>query len=161
MSPDTESTAYMKQFEPEKRAVYYADDTARVYEMEHAGGDTFAGKRVVTAKAAADNSRVTLTMTYTGDPDLLQGYEITRVFVEGGRERRETAGFTQTGTFTDQAAFAANHVIRYEVTAVDKYLNRSEVCQAGAVKIEGDGLHDKSAWTEQTTFPVRARRYPQ
>lgn len=152
MSPDTESTAYMKQFEPEKRAIYYVDDTARVYEMEHAGGDTFAGKRVVTAKAAADNSRVTLTMTYTGDPDLLQGYEITRVFVEGGRERRETAGFTQTGTFTDQAAFAANHVIRYEVTAVDKYLNRSEVCQAGAVKIEGDGLHDKSAWTVSTNM---------
>ena len=153
MRPDSESTAYMKQFEPEKRAIYYVDDTARVYEMEHAGGDTFTGKQVVTANASANNSQVTLTMTYTGSSsELLQGYEITRVFIEGGQERRETAGFTQTNTFTDQAAFAANHVIRYEVTAIDKYLNRSNVCQAGTVKIEGDGLQDKSAWTASTNM---------
>ena len=61
-------------------------------------------------------------------------------------------GFTQTNTFTDLAAFAANHVIRYEVTAIDKYLNRSDVCQAGTVKIEGDGLQDKSAWTASTSL---------
>ena len=74
------------------------------------------------------------------------------MFVEGGEERRETAGFTQTDTFTDEAAFAANHVIRYEVTAIDKYLNRADVCQAGTVKIKGDGLQDKSAWTASTNM---------
>ncbi len=153
MTPDTESTAYMKQFEPEKRAVYYVDDTARVYEMEHGSGETFTGKQVVTAAASVNNSQVTLAMNYTGSSrELLQGYEIVRVFVEGGRERRETAGFTQTNTFTDQAAFAANHVIRYEVTAIDKCMNRSDVCQTGAVKIEGDGLLDKNAWTASTNM---------
>ena len=161
MRPDSESTAYMKQFEPEKRAIYYVDDTARVYEMEHTGGDTFTGKQVVTANASANNSQVTLTMTYTGSSsELLQGYEITRVFIEGGQERRETAGFTQTNTFTDQAAFAANHVIRYEVTAIDKYLNRSNVCQAGTVKIEGDGLQDKSAWTASTNMTSKEDTKP-
>lgn len=153
MRPDTESTAYMKQFEAEKRAIYYVDDTARVYEMEHAGGAGFAGKQAAAATVSENNSKVTLKMTYTGgDPELLQGYEITRVFVEGGEERRETAGFTQTDTFTDEAAFAANHVIRYEVTAIDKYLNRADVCQAGTVKIKGDGLQDKSAWTASTNM---------
>ncbi len=152
MKPDTATLAYMKQFEPEKRAIYYVDDTARVYEMEHGTGETFTGKQVVTARASADNSQVTLTMTCTGDSDLLQGYEITRVFVEEGKERRETAGFTQTGTFTDQAAFAANHVIRYEVTAIDKYMNRSQTCEAGSVKIKGDGLQDKSGWTVSTNM---------
>ena len=35
MTPDAGTAAYMKQFEPEKRAIYYVDDAARVYEMEH------------------------------------------------------------------------------------------------------------------------------
>lgn len=152
MNPNTETAAYMKQFEPEKRAIYYVDDTARIYEMEHPGEASFAGKQVVTAKASVNNSQVTLTMTCSGDPALLQGYEITRVFVEGGQERRETAGFSQDGTFTDHVAFAANHVIRYEVAAIDKYLNRSNVCEAGAVKIDGDGLLDKTAWTVSTNM---------
>lgn len=152
MKPDTATLAYMNQFEPEKRAIYYVDDMARVYEMEHGAGSGFAGKQVVTAKASADNSQVTLTMTCTGSGELLQGYEITRVFIEGGKERREVAGFTQTGVFTEQAAFAANHVIRYEVTAIDKYMNRSQVFKAGAVKIKGDGLQDKSTWTVFTNM---------
>ncbi len=152
MKPDTATLAYMKQFEPEKRAIYYVDDAARVYEMEHGTGETFEGKQIVTARASANNSQVTLTMTCTGNSELLQGYEIVRVFVEEGQERRETAGFTQTGTFTDQAAFAANHVIRYEVTAIDKYMNRSQTCEAGSVKIKGDGLQDKSGWTVSTNM---------
>lgn len=152
MTPNEKTRAYMKQFEPEKRAVYYVDDEARVYEMQHGSSGTFAGKNVVTAKADARDSQVTLKMTYTGDADVLQGYEITRVFVEQGKERREVCGFTQGNTFTDSVAFAANHTITYEVTAIDKFMNRSNSCRTETVKIQGDGLQDKAAWTIKTNM---------
>ncbi len=152
MTPDAGTAAYMKQFEPEKRAIYYVDDAARVYEMEHGYGAGFTGKDAVTASVSVNESQVTLTITPTAGRDILQGYEIVRVFTEEGQERRETAGFTQENTFTDNVAFAANHVIRYEVTAIDKYMNRSNVCQAGQVKIKGDGLKDNSNWTASTNM---------
>ncbi len=152
MVPDTATTAYMGQFAKEERAIYYVDDTARVYEIEHSGGNGFAKKDVVTAEISANNSEVTLTMTSTFGADLLQGYEITRVWTEDGKERREIAGFTQESTFTDYVAFASNHVLQYEVTAIDKYLNRSNGYQAGAVKIKGDGLQDKTSWTAKTNM---------
>lgn len=152
LRPDSASTAYMSQFAPEERAIYYVDDEARVYEIEHGKGEGFLGKQVVTAVSSVSQGQVTLTMSCTGAKELLQGYEITRVFTEEGRERRETAGFTTTNTFTDSVAFAANHVIRYEVTAIDKYMNRSRSCEAGAVKIDGSGLKDKSFWTASTNM---------
>ena len=38
----------------------------------------------------------------------------------------------------------------YEVRAVDKYLNYSNAVDAGSVKIQTDGVLDKSAWTVET-----------
>lgn len=152
MVPNAETTAYVSQFEPETRAIYYADDTARVYEMRNGGTSAVSGKNAVTAKASVKGSEVTLTMTPSVDKGVLQGYEIVRVFLEQGQEKKEIAGFTQTETFTDQAAFAANHVIRYEVTAIDKCLYRSNTCRTNEVKIEGDGLQDKTAWSVSTNM---------
>jgi len=43
--------------------------------------------------------------------------------------------------------FASNRVITYEVTAVGKCLNRSQTVRTDAVKIDGDGIHDKSDWS--------------
>lgn len=149
---DSSTKAYMAQFEKEERAIYYVDDTARVYEMENGNGAAITGKKVATATAAENNGKVTLKMTSSADSSVLQGYEITRVFIEQGKERREIAGFTQSNTFTDNAAFAANHVITYEVTAIDKLMNRSAVCQTSAVKIQGDGLQDKTGWTVSTNM---------
>lgn len=152
MTPDRATLAYIKQFAPEERAIYYVDDEARVYEMENGSSSAVTGKNVVTAKADVKDSEVTLQMTSTADANVLQGYEITRVFIEQGKERKEVCGFTQSGTFTDYAAFAANRTITYEVTAIDKFMNRSAVYRTNAVKIEGDGIQDKSAWTIETNM---------
>ena len=94
---------------------------------------------------------VTFTIT-SSSPETIQGYEITRVFTEWGEERREIAGFTQDGTFTDQPAFAAGHVIAYEIRAVDKWLNYSEADKVAPVKITGSGVLDKSSWTVETNM---------
>ncbi len=152
MVPDGGTLAYMSQFEPEERAIYYVDDGARVYEMKNGSSPAVSGKNAVTARASVKGSEVTLAMTPAVDKGSIQGYEIVRVFVEQGQERKEIAGFTQTETFTDQAAFAANHVIRYEVTAIDKCLYRSNTCRTNEVKLEGDGLQDKTAWTVSTNM---------
>lgn len=152
MSPNRETSAYMGQFEPERRAIYYVDDAARVYEMEQGSVPVVSGKNAVTAKISADGSEVKLTMMPSVDPNKLQGYEIVRVWVEEGREKKEIAGFTQTNSFTDHAAFASNRVLRYEVVAVDKCMNRSNAFRTEAVKIAGDGLQDKTAWTVSTNM---------
>lgn len=152
MVPDAKTIAYAGQFAKETRAIYYVDDTARVYEMENGTGGAFTGKSVVTAAAAEKDSEVTITMSFSASADVLQGYEITRVFIEQGEERREIAGFTQENTFTDHAAFASNRVITYEVTAIDKFMNRSAVCQTNEVKITGDGKQDKTHWTVSTNM---------
>ena len=44
MVPDDSTKAYAGQFPEEKRAVYYADDAARVYEMTQGTGQNIAGK---------------------------------------------------------------------------------------------------------------------
>ncbi len=152
MTPDRATLAYVKQFAPEERAIYYVDDEARVYEMENGSSSAVTGKNVVEAKADVKDSEVTLQMTFTADADVLQGYEITRVFIEQGKERKEVCGFTQSGIFTDYVAFAANRTVTYEVTAIDKLMNRSAVYRTNAVKIEGDGIQDKSAWTIETNM---------
>lgn len=152
MVPDAKTIAYTRQFAKETRAIYYVDDAARVYEIENGTSGTIAGKSVVTATATVNNSEVTINMKSSASANVIQGYEITRVFIEYGEERREVAGFTQSSTFIDHAAFAANRVITYEITAIDKFMNRSAVYQTNSVKIKGDGIQDKTHWTIQTNM---------
>ncbi len=150
--PDSKTLAYMNQFTKEARAIYYVDDAARVYEMENGKAGAITNKDVVSATVSADGSTVTLKINSSVSSEIIQGYEITRVFVEQGKQRREVAGFTQETTFTDQVAFAANHVITYEVTAIDKFMNRSAVCETTPIKVGGDGQKDKSSWSVTTNM---------
>jgi len=152
LTPDATTMNYMEQFALEKRAIYYVDDEARVYEIENGTNGAITGKPVVKASVSVDGSEVTLTMNFTVDNDVLQGYEITRIWTEQGEERKERIGFTKENFFVDSAACASNRVLSYEITAIDKYLNRSAVYRTKAVKIEGDGLLDKKNWTISTNL---------
>lgn len=150
MVPDETTRSYMRQFPEEKRAIYYVDDNARVYEMTHSTGV----KTAVTSVQAKGNPEgsVSLTIASSGDSEAIQGYEITRVFTEWGKVRREIAGFTRDLTFKDQAAFAAGHVVAYEVRAVDKWMNYSEACVSAPVKVQGSGILDKTSWLVSTNM---------
>ncbi len=102
---------------------------------------------VVNANAA---NQVDITLGSKGIPegDVL-GYEITRCMIEGGRTVKQPVGFSTENTFTD-TVHINNRVVWYEVTVIDKYLNRSAVKVLSPVKIEHDGRLDKSFWTVST-----------
>ncbi len=158
MVPDDGTRAYMGQFAKEERAIYYVDDAARVYEKTHSKPEGVT----VSSVTAKDNGTgdVTITISSSAPEGSIQGYEVTRTFIEGGKPRTEVAGFTQGSTFTDHAAFAANHTITYKVRAVDKWMNYSAEKAAAPVKVSGSGILDKSGWTVTTNMESRGDVLP-
>ncbi len=154
--PDSETISYASQFEKETRAIYYSDDDSRVYRIENPTGgtlDTFGNVQAVGADTTAevdpsDPSRVNITLTSENIPEEeILGYEIVRCMISGGENIRETAGFTVENSFTDIITTVNNRVIYYEITLVDRYLNRSAVKTLEPIKIENDGSLDKTFWS--------------
>lgn len=153
MVPDEGTKAYLSQFAPEARAVQYANDDARAYARANEDVGAVAGKDVVSASATADGSAVSLTLGADASAaDAVLGYEIVRVTTAGGQQQREVVGFSTDGSFVDDASSLGNRVVSYEVTAVDKFLNRSAPRALEPVKLDGDGLHAKDGWTVNTNM---------
>lgn len=152
MVPNDTTKSYMEQFEKEKRAIYYGNDEARVYRNENSADVTINGKEVVDAAVSAEGSQVSLHMEAKSDESVLIGYEIVRLTTEQGQQKREVIGFTTTGDFVDQAAHLGSRAVSYEVTAIDKFMNRSAVVLTEAIKLTGDGLQDKASWSVDTNM---------
>ena len=89
---------------------------------------------------------ITLTSENISEEEIL-GYEIVRCMISGGEQVRETAGFTVKNSFTDIITTVNNRVVFYEITLIDKYLNRSAVKTLEPIKIENDGSFDKTYWS--------------
>lgn len=158
MIPNEETRSYAGQFEAETRAIYYVNDDSRVYRLENSGsslgslGDVEAvgdDTTVSVNKDTANQVDFTLTSKTIPQEDVL-GYEITRTMISGGQVEKEVVGFTTENQFSDHVTTVNNRVITYEVTVVDKYLNRSAVKALTPVKIEHDGSLDKEFWTTTT-----------
>ena len=157
LTPDATTDAYLAQFEPETRAVYYTNDSARDYAFAHDSSSTIAGQAVLTDSNRAEvdeisQNQVKLTLDADVEPGLLLGYEITRVLYENGKQVTEVAGFTTTNTFTDTITTVNNRTVIYQITAVDQFLNRSEPMLLPAVKISHNGSYDKTEWTATTNM---------
>lgn len=154
--PDLGTVQYAAQFEKETKAIYYGDDDSHIYRMENPGdgvlgtsGNFAAVGEGTTAQVSEfDPSRVNIVLTSQNisESDIL-GYEIVRVMISGGDKIREVAGFTTENSFTDTVTTVNNRVITYEVTLIDRYLNRSQVKALEPIKIENDGSMDKTYWT--------------
>lgn len=158
MIPNDETRSYAGQFETETRAIYYVNDDSRVYRLENSGsslgslGDVEAvgdDTTVSVNKDTANQVDFTLTSKTILEEDVL-GYEITRTMISGGQVEKEVVGFTTENQFSDHVTTVNNRVITYEVTVVDKYLNRSAAKTLTPVKIEHDGSLDKEFWTTTT-----------
>lgn len=158
MIPNDETRSYAGQFETETRAIYYVNDDSRVYRLENSGsslgslGDVEAvgdDTTVSVNKDTANQVDFTLTSKTIPQEDVL-GYEITRTMISGGKVEKEVVGFTTENQFSDHVTTVNNRVITYEVTVVDKYLNRSAAKTLTPVKIEHDGSLDKEFWTTTT-----------
>ena len=156
--PDEATIAYASQLPAETRAIYYANDDARLYALNGAGsalaadGTTAAIASVDVQADQIQRNRVTVTVTPSGaipESDIL-GYEIVRRTIERGVTERRTVGFTTTNSFTDVVSAMNNRTVSYEVTLVDKYLNRSAVAEGAMVKVEHGGDLGKDSWTVRT-----------
>lgn len=165
LTPDAVTAAYLAQFEPETRALYYGNDASRNYRFTHEDGTSFAGQSVLTdgTTATVDErtpNQVHLTLASNADSGLLLGYEIARTTYENGKARTEVVGFTTGSSYTDTVTTVNNRTVAYQVTAVDQFLNRSETLTLPAVKISHDGSYDKSQWTVTTNMTSAADTTP-
>ncbi len=155
MVPDDDTVKYAEQFEKETRAIYYGNDEARVYSLNGSGsslGTEGAVPGVGSVTAAVNRSRanqVDFTLSSILPADDVLGYEITRCMISEGETQKEAVGFVTGNTFSDTVV-VNNRVVWYEITVIDKYLNRSAVKVIDPIKIEHDGSLDKSFWTVGT-----------
>ena len=155
MTPDQETRRYADQFPGETRAICYANDDARVYSLQ--GGTSSlngtveaVGDTVMSSVHTGRPNQVDFVLSSKGIPqaDVL-GYEIVRCMINGGETVKETVGFTTDSSFSDTVPFN-NRVVWYEVTVIDKYLNRSAAKTLEPIKIGDDGSLDKEFWTVST-----------
>lgn len=152
MTPDDATRAYANQFAEETRAIYYANDDARVYSKQ---GGTSTLNTEGTTEAVGDVTvvqnvhQVDFTLSSTIPAEDVLGYEIMRCMYSGSEVIRETAGFTTENTFTD-TVYVNNRMIWYEIRVIDKYLNVSAAKVLEPMKIEDDGSLDKTHWTVTT-----------
>lgn len=157
MTPNEGTRAYAAQFEKEARAIYYVSDEARAYSLR--GGSSSLGTSgtveavgdgvtAVVNSDAANQVDITLSSKEIPEVDVL-GYEITRCMIEGGSTVKQPIGFATENTFSD-TVYINNRVVWYEVTVIDKYLNRSAAKTLNPVKIAYDGRLDKTFWTVTT-----------
>lgn len=155
-TPNSETIEYASQFEKETRAIFYANDDARVYALNGDGGVLGTDSSVAAIKNVSVNigrtaNQVELKFTSTNIPanDIL-GYEVIRCTIEGGETEESPVGFTTTSAFTDTVTTMNNRTVFYKITLIDKYLNRSASFTTKMVKIEHDGSIDKTNWSIST-----------
>ncbi len=159
MTPNDDTIAYAGQFAKETRAIYYVNDEARVYRLQ--GGTSSLDPSGTTqavgggTKAEIDGTKANqVNLTLEADSSVpagdILGYEIVRCVISGGRTEKSLVGFATGGSFQDSVTTMNNRVVTYEVTLVDKYLNRSAVKALEPLKIEHQGNIEKDGWTLTT-----------
>ncbi len=155
MTPDAETESYAAQFPEETRAIYYASDNARAYQLTE--GNSALTKEQANLNTAAvnqENGAVSITVNLpSGIEDQVLGYEIARtVKAPGGKTtERQLAGFAVpkgagTVEFKDKVTTMNNRAITYEITLVDQFLNRVATKTLNPIKVSLESYIDKSAW---------------
>jgi len=157
-TPDETTIAYAEQFEKESRAICYVSDDSRVYALNGSGshlkedGATEAVGNVTLQIGADAANKVNMTFTSVNVPESdVLGYEIVRCTIAQGQVEKMPVGFATDGSFVDTVTTLNNRTVFYEVTLVDKYLNRSAVKATETIKIEHDGALDKANWSISTS----------
>lgn len=159
MTPDDATKEYASQFETEEKALCYVNEEARDYRVANPGeaGTVKDQDAVTSAAVTAKSNQAELVITTDQDAGLMLGYEISRSMTSNGVKKTEVVGFAPadpsgTTVYVDTVTSIDNRVMEYEVRAVDKYLNYSNPMQAGSVKIQTEGILDKSMWTADTNL---------
>lgn len=155
--PNETTKAYAAQFEKETRAICYVSDDSRVYSMNGESSLSSDGTTEAVGDVSyqvnpniANQVEFTFSSTNISADDIL-GYEITRCMISNGEVEKQVVGFTTNNTFSDTITSVNNRAVYYEITLIDKYLNRSAVKKLEQLKIEHDGSLDKTNWTISVT----------
>lgn len=166
MVPDEETKAYAANYEKEEKALYYMNDAARDYRVDHRNSDgqidesqAITGKNVAVAKAEAQGSQVRVNITaQNGDnAGVIAGYEIIRNITANGETQSQVVGYQPadpdgSAVYTDNVTAINNRVLGYEVRPVDQFMNYGNPVSAGKVKVETNGSLAKENWTAKTTM---------
>ncbi|MBT9778232.1 hypothetical protein GPL15_17170 [Clostridium sp. MCC353] len=158
MVPDEGTRKYAAQFEDETRAIWFVNDEARVYAMEHGKDGSIAQEMTVKAALSYQKGTNAVTISLDNDAakkDAVLGYEIYRTEYVKGEKISNPVGFVTADqdTFTDYITTVNNRVFTYEVVGYDKYLNRtSKAAVMEPVKVSHNGNMDKASWTVTTNM---------
>ncbi len=156
MTPDQDTSSYAGQFPEETRAIYYVNDDARVYSLTsgsgvlgNSGTVEAVGDGVSASVNGVAANQIDISLGFKGIPEAdVLGYEIIRCTISGGDVTKEPAGFATAdkSVFTD-TVYMNNRTVWYEVTVIDKWLNRSAAKELEPLKVENDGCLDKAPWS--------------
>ena len=161
-TPDHETLTYAANFEPETRAIMYANEDSRVYAMNGKSSleDDPKVLNNVTLKVGkgtqANKVDISIDVSDKIKPSDILGYEIIRCTISGGDVKETPIAFTKTPNYTDVITSFNNRTVSYKVTLIDQYLHRSEVAITDMIKIEHDGTLDKTNWSVATKEIIEA-----
>lgn len=160
MVPDQGTIDYANQFEEETRAIYYACDDARAYQLS-GGAQTTQPAEVSIDNVTVTGAGNTVSMKLSTDIPAgnVLGYEIARYTTSKGQKnnKRELVAFVTPASdsvsaveFQDTVTAYNNRAVTYEVTLIDKYLGKVATKMAEPVKISHESYLDKRDWTIST-----------
>lgn len=157
MSPDEETKRYAAQFTKETRAIWFVNDEARAYAMEHGAGGSIAGDTTVTTGLtyAANSNEVTIALgNDANDQEAMLGYEILRSERIKDQIVTRPVGFATADEteFVDTISTVNNRVFSYTVIGYDKYLNATAPVDLEPVKVSHGGVIDPAGWTATTNM---------
>ena len=161
MKPDETTRAYAEQFARETRAIWFVNDEARAYVMEHGENGSVAKETKVSGALSYEegSNQVTITLKNTAaSQEAMLGYEIYRSELIKDKVEKKSVGFVMVSsdseetTFTDTISTVNNRVFTYEAVGYDKYLNATKEALVASVKVSHGGVIDKSKWTVTTNI---------
>lgn len=157
MVPDEETKAYAAQFGKESRAIWFVNDEARDYVIEHGKNGSIAADTSVEAGISYEpgSNQVKITLSNNAaDPKGMLGYEIRRAEYRKDQVVETPVGFVTADQteFTDYVTTVNNRVFTYRVIGYDKYLEATESISLKPVKVSHSGFINKDAWTVSTNM---------
>lgn len=149
--PDDTTRQYAEQFEKETRRIKFVNDEARAYQLEGKAGFTETAIPTVQIENEVINDTVNDTQIRlklgleNASQEQLLGYEIYRNGQSIGFATADETEFVDTINVN-------NRVYKYEVVAVDKWLNTTQKVELNPIKVRHDGSIAKDAFTITTNM---------
>ena len=151
MTPDETTRQYAEQFEKETRRIKFVNDEARVYQLEGKVGFTESALPTVQIENKViddivNDTQIKLKLGLeNASQEQLLGYEIYRNGKSRGFVMADETEFIDTINVN-------NRVYKYEVVAVDKWLNATQKVVLNPIKVRHDGSIAKDAFTITTNM---------